>query len=194
MRFIRQNATHKVICGPFVDVLDGATKETGLLLSTADQAEALKHDGTAVVDISGYTWAAITTMTGYYNLTLQAAISDTVGHLILDIADVSLCLPRREEFTVLEETAYDAMFAVSAAGFSATSTITVGEQAQGAPPLAPTEQQILSYLYMRLIRNKKTTDSTDHIIFADNGTTQVFKVGITDSAGTFTEAEAVTGV
>lgn len=193
MRFIRQNATHKVICGPFVDVTDGATKETGLLLSTADQAEALRHDGTTVVDISGYTWAAITTMTGYYNLTLQSGISDTVGHLIIDIADVSLCLPRREEFTVLEETVYDAMFASSAAGFSATSTLTVSEQAQGAPPLAPTEQEILSYLYMRLIRNKCTTDSTDHIVFADNGSTQVFKCAITDSGGTFTEAEAVSG-
>ena len=65
-RIIRQNATHKVIVGPFVDVTDGATKETGVLLSTADQAEALQHDDTSIVDISGYTWAAITTMTGYY--------------------------------------------------------------------------------------------------------------------------------
>ncbi len=62
MRFIRQNATHKVIIGPFVDVGDGFTPETGVALSTADEAEALRHDGTTVVSISAYTWAAITTM------------------------------------------------------------------------------------------------------------------------------------
>jgi len=73
------------------------------------------------------------------------------------------------------------------------STNTIAEQSQGAPTATPTAEEILSYLYMRLIRNKVTTDSTDHIVFADNGTTQVFKSAITDSGGTFTEAEAVSG-
>lgn len=73
------------------------------------------------------------------------------------------------------------------------SANTIAEQSQGAPPAAPTAEEILSYLYMRLVRNKVTTDSSDHIIFADDTTTQVWKQSITDSGGTFTQNEAVSG-
>lgn len=114
MRFIRQNATHKVVIGPFVDVGDGFTPETAVTLSGADEAEAIRHDGTTVVSISGYTWAAITTMDGYYNLTLQSGITDTVGHLVIAVHDDDVCLPVRAEFTVVEEAVYDALFASAA--------------------------------------------------------------------------------
>ena len=56
---IRQGATHKVLVGPVVAVGDGFTPVTTLALSTADEAEALVHDSVTVVDISGYTWAAV---------------------------------------------------------------------------------------------------------------------------------------
>lgn len=114
MRFIRQNATHKVVLGPFVDKTDGFTPETGITLSGADEAEAIRHDSATVVDISAYTWAAITTMDGYYNLTLQTGITDTVGHLVIAVHDDSVCLPVRAEFTVIEEAVYDALFASAA--------------------------------------------------------------------------------
>lgn len=117
MKFIRQGATHKVCIGPVVAVGDGFTPVTTLSLASADEAEALVHDSGTVVDISGYTFAAVTTMDGYYNLTLQSGISNTVGHVTIAINDDSLCLPVKAEFTVVEEAVYDALFAASAAGY-----------------------------------------------------------------------------
>jgi len=49
---LRQSTQIKVRVGPFVDVSDGFTPETGVALSTADEAELLKADGAATVDIS----------------------------------------------------------------------------------------------------------------------------------------------
>lgn len=127
MLFIRQNATHKVVLGPAVAVGDGFTPVTTLDVSSADEAEAILHDNGTVVDISGYTWAAITTADGYYHLTLQSGISGTVGHLTIVINDDSLCLPLRADFTVLEEGIYDSLFAASAAGFDANQRVDVGQ-------------------------------------------------------------------
>lgn len=122
MQFIRQNATHKVVLGPFVDVGDGFTPETGITLGAADEAEAILHDNGTVVDISSYTWAAITTADGYYHLTLQSGISSTVGHLTIIVQDDSVCLPVKAQFTVIEEAVYDMFYAASATGNSAATT------------------------------------------------------------------------
>jgi len=116
MFVIRQNATHKVVIGPCVAVGDGFTPVTTLAVSTADEAEAILHDNGTVVSISAYTFAAITTADGYYHLTLQSGISGTVGHMTVVINDDSLCLPIRADFTVMEEAAYDAMYASGAEG------------------------------------------------------------------------------
>lgn len=127
MFFIRQNATHKVVLGPAVAVGDGFTPVTNLAVSTADEAEAILHDNGTVVDISGYTWAAIATADGYYHLTLQSGISGTVGHLTIVVNDDSLCLPLRADFTVLEEGIYDSLFAAAAAGFDTNQRVNVGQ-------------------------------------------------------------------
>jgi hypothetical protein len=127
MFFIRQNATHKVVLGPAVAVGDGFTPVTNLAVSTADDAEAILHDNGTVVDISAYTWAAITTADGYYHLTLQSGISGTVGHLTIVVNDDSLILPLRADFTVLEEGIYDSLFAASAAGFDTNQRVNVGQ-------------------------------------------------------------------
>jgi hypothetical protein len=127
MLYIRQGATHKVVLGPAVAVGDGFTPVTNLTVSGADEAEAILHDNGTVVDISGYTFAAITTADGYYHLTLQSGISGTVGHMTVVINDDSLILPLRADFTVLEETVYDAMFAASAAGEFAVALSTQGK-------------------------------------------------------------------
>src|SRR3990167_3300643 len=103
MVFVRQGATHKILCGPAVAVGDGFTPVTTLALTTADEAEVILHDNGTVVDISAYTWAAITTADGYYHLTLQSGISGTVGHVTVVVNDDSLCLPLKAEFTVIEE-------------------------------------------------------------------------------------------
>jgi len=127
MLYIRQGATHKVVIGPVVAVANGYVPVTTLSLATADEAEAILHDNGTVVDISGYTFAAITSADGYYHLTLQSGISNTVGHLTIVINDDSLCLPVKAEFTVVEEAVYDAFFASSALGYVANAPVNVAQ-------------------------------------------------------------------
>src|SRR3990167_5531913 len=148
MFFIRQGATHKIVVGPVVAVANGYVPVTTLALTTADEAEVIVHDSATVVDISAYTFAAVTTADGYYVLTLQSGISGTVGHMTVLINDDSLCLPVKAEFTVLEEAVYDAFYAASATGVPAagaleataqsilTDTAVIGAAGAGLPALA----------------------------------------------------------
>ena len=191
--FIRQNDTGKIGLGPFVDKTDGLTMETGVTLSGADSARARLGDDTTV-DISGYTFAAISNMDGYYDLTLQTGITDTVGPFDIVVEDVSVCLPVAMRFYVVEETVYDALYAASSLGFSATTTITGAAPSNTTkPPVTPTEREMLEYVYWRLIYGKITIDSTEEIAFADDGSTELYTKAITDSGGTVTYAEAAAG-
>lgn len=193
--FIRQNDTGKIGIGPAVVIGDGYTLSTGLLLSTADSARVRLGDDTTV-DISGYTWAAVTNMDGYYDLTLQTGITDTVGPFDVLIEDVSLILPIAMRFYVVEEAVYDALYATSSAGWLSTTTLTIAEQSQGAPPAAPTAEEILSYMYTELVRNKIIVDTsgTDFKkVFADNGSTVLYKKSLADAASILTVGEAETG-
>jgi len=111
MRFLKQSTSVKVPVGPFLDVTDGATPETGITLGAADQAELMKHDAAATVDISGNTFAAITGNNGMYNLTLSATDTNTLGNLHVHIGDVSVCRAVSHEFTVLPANIYDSLIA-----------------------------------------------------------------------------------
>ena len=191
--FIRQNDTGKIGIGPAVVVGDGYTVTAALTLSAADSARARLGDD-STVDISGYTWAATASMDGCYDLTLQTGISDTVGPLEIMIEDVSLCLPLYVRFYVLEETVYDAMFAASSLGFSATASITgVLPAATTKPPATPTEREMLQYVYNRLCYGKVTVDATEEICFRDDGVTECYTRSIVDAAGTVTYGEAAAG-
>ncbi len=121
MQPVRKSATHKILIGPVVAVADGFTPVTTLALGTADMARVVLHDATTV-DISGYTFAAVASTDGYYHLTLQAAISDTVGHMSVVINDASLCLPVKEEFLVMTQAAYDDRYGTSAAALATAAT------------------------------------------------------------------------
>jgi len=111
---LRQSTQVIVVIGPFVDVGDGFTPETGITLGAADEAEILKANTSTTTDISGATWAAITGCDGYYALTLTTSLTDTVGPLTVMVNDDSVCLPVFARFQVIEEAAYDAMYAASA--------------------------------------------------------------------------------
>jgi len=74
--------------------------------------------------------------------------------------------------------------------------VTIAEQAQGKPTVAPTAEEILSYVYMEWIRNKITarTDGTDFKnIFLDDGSTIAYKKSLADAASILTTGEAETG-
>jgi len=112
---LRQSTQVDVRIGPFVDVGDGFTPETGITLSGADEAEALRA-GTATLDISGATWAPVTGADGWYTLTLSTTATNTVGELVIVVQDDSVCLPVYQTFYVVEEAIFDALFAASATG------------------------------------------------------------------------------
>lgn len=76
------------------------------------------------------------------------------------------------------------------------TTDTVAEMAQGAPPLSPSMEDILNYMYREFIRNRVVvnTDGTDQKqIYADDGTTILYEKGLTDAASILTIDEATTG-
>lgn len=113
-QILRQSTEVVVHIGPFVDVTDGFTPETGVTLSGADEAELLKAGATTTTSISAATWAAITGADGWYALTLTAPLTDTVGTLTIAVNDDSVFLPVLARFQVIEEAAYDAIYAASA--------------------------------------------------------------------------------
>jgi hypothetical protein len=108
---IRAGATYKIQIGPVVAVGDAFTPVTTLDLSTADDAVAILHDNSTVVDIAAYTFAALTNAAGYYHLTCQTGITNTVGNLTIAITDTSLCLPVKACFQVMTASAYDLLYA-----------------------------------------------------------------------------------
>lgn len=113
MQYLKADTATKVVVGPCVAVGDGFTPVTTLSLSTADEAEILKHDAAAVTSISSNTFAAITSADGYYNLTITAAQLDTEGRLTVLINDDSLCLPLRHDFMVVNANVFDSLFAAA---------------------------------------------------------------------------------
>jgi len=140
---IRKGATHKVVIGGFYDKTDGFTPETGILLTgggSADDTAAVLHDNGTIVDISGYTWNAISSAPGHYHLTLQTGISNTVGHLTIVVQDDSVCLPVWKDFVVMDTEAYDTLYA-------ATSTIQtsfdIGLIIQGAITTVTGQQEFI---------------------------------------------------
>lgn len=116
MNVLRQSTAIDVRVGPFVDATDGVTPETGVTLGGADQAEVLKAGGAATVDISGATFVAVTGSDGWYDLSLTAGHTDTIGELVVVVQDASLCLPVYVRFQVVEEQVYDRLWASGALG------------------------------------------------------------------------------
>lgn len=115
---IRQSTQVIVPIGVVVAVGDGFTPVTTLNLGTADEAELLKHGSTTVVDISGATFAAITSMDGHYGLTLTTSHTDTLGMLRVAINDDSLCLPVVADFMVLSQFEWDRKYSANSQGLS----------------------------------------------------------------------------
>lgn len=113
-QILRQSTQVVVRIGPAVAVGDGFTPVTTLTLSGADEAELLKAAGAATVSIAGSTFAAISGADGWYDLTLSTTDTNTVGTADVVVNDDSLILPIFARFQVIEEAAYDAMYAASA--------------------------------------------------------------------------------
>ena len=194
MFFIRQGATHKVALGPFVDVGDGFTPETGVTLGAADEAEVILHDNGTVIDISGYTWAAIATADGYYHLTLQSGISNTVGHMTVIVQDDSVFRPVKAEFTVVEESVYDNLYAAAAVGPLSAAAVnaecdralvtTTYAEPSSVPTATASIKDMLRWLFT-LARNKGMQTSTTKTLRNDADDADIATSAISDDATTF---------
>jgi len=111
MQFLKADTTVVVRIGPAVSISDGFTCLATLDISTADYAYISENGGTET-SIAANTWAAVDSVTGWYDLTLTGAQLDTEGPLTVMIYDVSLCLPIFKEFMVVNANVYDALFAL----------------------------------------------------------------------------------
>jgi len=102
---LKQSTATDVLIGPFVDITDGATSETGespsVKLSKNGQTLAAKSDATTPVHDAD----------GYYNCELDATDTNTVGTLVLTVAASANALPVRHEFQVVEEDTYEFLYA-----------------------------------------------------------------------------------
>lgn len=116
MRLLRQNTSVDVPVGPFLDDTDGKTAETGLTITQPDIR--LKKNGG--------TWAqknAVQTLTheenGFYEVTLDATDTNTLGLLRLAIAE-SGALPVWEDFMVVTANVFDSLFSTDILDVSVT--------------------------------------------------------------------------
>jgi len=92
-----------VLIGPFVDITDAATAETGespsVKLSKNGQTLAAKNDVTTPVHDAD----------GYHNCELDATDTGTLGTLILTVAASATALPVRHEYMVITANAWDSI-------------------------------------------------------------------------------------
>ena len=120
-QILKQSTAVDVLIGPFLDLTDAATAETGespsVKLSKNGQALSAKNDVTTPVSDAD----------GYYNCELDATDTNTVGTLVLSVAKSATALPVRHEYQVIEEAIYDALYGASAAGFDANQRVDVGK-------------------------------------------------------------------
>ncbi len=194
MRFLRTNTAVIITVGPFYDKTDGVTIETGLTITnerltlTADTDDGVAP--TNILDnVTGATSGTANDLNyitgndaGMMQLELSAANVNRVGRMFLSITDAANHVPVFHEFMVLPAYAYDFFIAGTARG----------EPAQGAPAASTDPLTKLDYLY-KSWRNLKTNDGTTTKLYADDGTTVDHKQTTSESAGTVSKTEWVTG-
>jgi hypothetical protein len=116
---LRQSTAVDILIGPFLDLTDGKTAETGespsVKLSKNGQTMAAKNDATTPVHDAD----------GYYNCEFDATDTNTIGTLVVTVAASATALPVRHEIQVIEEAAYDAIYASSASPATAGALTTV---------------------------------------------------------------------
>ena len=126
--FLKQStASQARLLGPFVDDTDGTAAETGLTIANTD-IRISKNGANIVSKNSG---GATHDELGYYTATFDATDTNTVGHLKV-MVKMSGALVVEDEFWVLEEDIYEALFASGAAAFNSSDQVAVGSVAANA--------------------------------------------------------------
>lgn len=216
MRFIKQSTSVDMTIGPFVDTADGFTAMTALTLTQPDIR--LKKNAAA--------WAqkaAAQTLSheenGYYEVTLDATDTDTLGHMRLAVNEIGAC-PVWEDFMVMPANVWDSWFGVdkleidvaqlagtayASADLSATmktsingevvdalNVDTYAEIGQESPAATQSIRKMLGLMY-KAWRNNKTQTGNTFNLFNDDGVTVGQKATVSDVSGTFTSGKITTG-
>ena len=92
--------------GPFVDETDGKTAETGLTISQTDIR--LKKQGAAAWAAANSVQTATHRENGYYDITLDATDTGTLGNLYVAVNEAG-ALPVWHEFIVLPSNVYESL-------------------------------------------------------------------------------------
>ena len=115
MRYLKQSTSVDLPIGPFLDQTDGFTAETALTITQPDIR--LKKNG-GNWDQKNAAQTLTHEENGWYEVTLDATDTDTLGHLMLAVHE-SGALPVFHEFLVVPAAAYDALISGSGVGMRA---------------------------------------------------------------------------
>ena len=110
--FLRQSSSQLIEIGPFLDIGDGVTEEEGLTIANTDIR--LSKDG--AVWVNKNSGGATHREDGWYDLTLDATDTATVGELVLKVQIPATALPVWVRYQVLEEAVYDSLYESGATG------------------------------------------------------------------------------
>lgn len=116
MRFLKQSTSVDVGVGPFLDESDGKTTETSLSITQAD-IRLKKNNGNWAQKAAAQTLSH--EEAGWYELTLDATDTDTLGILLVAIHE-SGALPVWVEFHVVTANVYDSLFSTDVLDVSVT--------------------------------------------------------------------------
>lgn len=119
--YLKQStAAQNRLIGPFIDDTDFTTLETGLTIANTD-IRVSKDGANIVAKNSG---GGTHDENGMYQVTWDATDTDTVGSLQVSVS-VAGALVVWEEYWVLEEDIFEALFAAGAAAFDSNDDVTV---------------------------------------------------------------------
>jgi len=187
---LKQSTAVDVLIGPFVDLTDGATAETGespsVKLSKNGQTLAAKNDVTTPVHDAD----------GYYNCELDATDTNTVGTLVLIVAASANALPVRHEFQVIEEAIYDDLYGASAAGYGDATAASIAALNDISPAEVNAQcDTAISDASLATSSALATVDSNVDAILVDTGTTIPAQIsGLNDLSAAEVNAECDTAI
>lgn len=191
---LRQGTAVDVLIGPFLNNTDGFTSESGespaVKLSKNGQTLNAKNDATVPTHDAD----------GYYNCELDATDLNTVGTLVLTVAASANALPVRHEFQVIEEAAYDFLYAgsanpnaaVNAEVLDVLTVDTFAEPGQGNPSATASLKDKIGYLFKNWL-NPKTATGTTFSLLNNAGTVVDQKATVSNVSGTYSHGKIVTG-
>jgi len=111
MLWLKQSTAVTIQLGPFVDITDGVTPETGLAtnMDNATTGIRVSKNGAASADRNSAT-APSHDDDGYYRVELDTTDTNALGTLHVQYEEVATCLPAWKDFMVLPANVWDSLF------------------------------------------------------------------------------------